>query len=89
MVEHITDDIVFGRIVSEIQRVAKQHIVVVPYRYCWVEPHYGVPFFPLLPYSVKLALVKLLNLSNQKTIVCKDPDYIKKNYRWLTNSQYQ
>jgi ubiquinone/menaquinone biosynthesis C-methylase UbiE len=44
MLEHITEEPVFKRIVSEIRRVAKQYIVVVPYKYCWVEPHYGVPF---------------------------------------------
>ena len=66
MLEHITDDVVFGRIASEIQRVAKQYIVVVPYRYCWIEPHYGVPFFPLFPYPLKLVMVKLFNLSNDR-----------------------
>jgi len=89
MLEHITDEPVFKRIVSELRRVAKQYIVVVPYKYCWVEPHYGVPFFPLLPYSMKLAVVKALNLSNQREVVTRDPDYINKNYRWLSNAEYR
>jgi len=89
MLEHITEESVFKRIVSEIRRIAKQYIVVVPYKYCWVEPHYGIPFFPLLPYSMKLAVVKLLNLSNHRQVVKRDPEYINKNYRWLSNAQYR
>jgi ubiquinone/menaquinone biosynthesis C-methylase UbiE len=89
MLEHITEESAFKRIVSEIRRVAKQYIVVVPYKYCWIEPHYGVPFFPLFPYSMKLAIVKALNLSNHRKFVTTDREYINKNYRWLSNSQYR
>lgn len=89
MLEHITEEPVFKRIVSELRRVAKQYIVVVPYKYCWIEPHYGVPFFPLFPYSIKLAVVKALNLSNHREAVTRDPQYINKNYRWLSNAQYR
>ena len=89
MLEHITEEVSFKRIVSELRRVAKQYVVVVPYRYCWVEPHYGVPFFPLFPYSMKVAIVKALNLSNHREVVARDPEYIKKNYRWLSNAQYR
>jgi cyclopropane fatty-acyl-phospholipid synthase-like methyltransferase len=89
MLEHITEDTVFKRIVSELRRVAKQYTVVVPYRYCWIEPHYGVPFFPLFPYSLKLATVKTLNLSNHRDLVEQDPEYINKHYRWLSNAQYR
>ena len=89
MLEHITEESAFKRIVSEIRRVAKQYIVVVPYKYCWIEPHFGVPFFPLFPYSMKLAVVKALNLSNARESVTKDPEFINKHYRWLSNAQYR
>lgn len=89
MMEHITDELVFRQIVSEMMRVAKQYIVVVPYRYAWIEPHYGVPFFPVFPYSMKLAIVKLFNLSNHRKVVREDPEYINRNFRWLSNSQYK
>jgi len=89
MLEHITEDFPFKCITSEIQRVAKQYIVAVPYKYCWIEPHYGVPFFPLLPYSIKLFIVKVFNLSNHRKILKKDPDYIRKNYKWLSNAEYR
>jgi ubiquinone/menaquinone biosynthesis C-methylase UbiE len=89
MLEHITQELSFKRIASEICRVARQYIVVVPYKYCLVEPHYGVPFFPLLPYAIKLVLVKAFNLSNHRDVVKKDPNYIRKNFRWLSNSEYR
>ena len=41
MLEHITDEAIFRRIVNEIRRVAKQYIVIVPFKYCWIEPHYS------------------------------------------------
>jgi len=89
MLEHITGEIEFKNIVSEIRRVAKQYIVIVPYKYCWIEPHYCIPFFPLFPYSFKLALVKALNLNDHRDLVRRDPDYIKKNFRWLSNAEYR
>jgi hypothetical protein len=89
MLEHITEERVFKRIVSEVRRVAKQYTVVVPYRYCWIEPHYGVPFFPLFPYALKLATVRAFNLSNHRELVEKDPQYINKHFRWLSNTEYK
>jgi hypothetical protein len=89
MLEHITDEVVFKRIVSEIRRIAKQYIVIVPYKYCWIEPHYGIPFFPLLSNSLQLALVKILNLCNHRDIAIKDSSYIKNNYQWRPNPEYR
>jgi Methyltransferase domain len=88
MMEHITDEATFKSIISELMRVSKQYIVAVPYKYCWLEPHYGVPFFPLFPYSLKVAMVKALNLSDHREAVTKDPEYINKHYRWLSNAEY-
>lgn len=89
MLEHITEETVFKRVVSNIKRVGKQYIVIVPYKYCLVEPHYGVPFFPLFPYSVKLKIVKLFNLANHREVVKNDSSYIRKNFLWLSNSEYK
>lgn len=88
MLEHITEQSMFERVVRELRRVARQHIVVVPFKYCWIEPHYGIPFFPLLPYRLKLALIRTLNLSNHREVVKKDPQFVRKEFRWLSNSEY-
>lgn len=89
LLEHITQKRAFNDIVSEIRRVAKQYIVIVPYKYCWIEPHYRVPFFPLFPYSVKLALIKVFNLSNHREVVKSDPNYVNKHFQWLSNAEYR
>ena len=89
MLEHITQELPFMKIVSEIRRVAKQYIVVVPFKYCLIEPHYGVPYFPLLPYSLKLVLIKLFNLCGHRDAVKNDRGYIKNNFKWLSNSEYR
>jgi ubiquinone/menaquinone biosynthesis C-methylase UbiE len=49
---HVIEEKSFKKIVLEIRRVAKQHIVMVPAKICSIEPHYGFPFFPLFPYSI-------------------------------------
>lgn len=64
-------------------------IVIVPYKYALIEPHYGVPLFPIIPYSVKLQIIKLLNLSNHREVVKKDPEYVNKHFKWLSNSEYR
>jgi hypothetical protein len=89
MLEHITEEPTFSRIVAQIRRVARQYIVVVPYKYCWIEPHYGFPFFPLLPYSMQVALVRALNLCGHRQEVRTDYNYIRKNTRWLSNAEYR
>ncbi len=88
MLEHIADDDTYRAIASEIQRVARQYCVVVPYKYCWIEPHYGVPFFPLWPRSWQLGLIKALNLSGQRELIKQRPSFFDKNYRWRSNREY-
>ena len=87
MLEHITDPTVRRQIISEIRRVAEQHLIIVPYRYCTIEPHYGFPYFPVFPYWMQLYFVRIFNLSNHREIVKQDADYINKNYYWPSNKE--
>ena len=89
LLEHVIDDEAFKKTVREIRRVAKQHIVMVPAKVGWIEPHYGFPFFPLFPYSVQIFLVKAFNLSNARKNVKHDPNFIKKGIIWRSNKEYQ
>lgn len=89
MLEHVTDETTRKRIITETMRIAKQYVVVVPYKYGWIEPHYGVPFFPLIPYAMKVSIVKAFDLSGQRDVLLNDPEYINKNYCWLSNKQYK
>lgn len=86
--EHFADDESFARATSEMSRVARQYLLVVPWRYCWIEPHYGVPFFPLLPYSVQRTLVTTFDLSGHGEATRQNPDHIRERNRWRTNREY-
>lgn len=89
MLEHITDKTMFERAVSNIRRVAKQYIVIVPYKFALIEPHYRFPLFPIIPYSAKLKIIKLLNINNHREAIINDPEYVNKHYIWLSNSEYK
>ena len=89
LLEHVTNKKAFKRTALEIRRVAKQYIIIVPNKYCWIEPHYGFPFFPLYPYSIQLLLIKVFNLSNSRDDIKRDPQYIKKHVMWLSNQEFK
>jgi hypothetical protein len=89
LLEHVIEKEAFKKTALEIRRVAKQYIVMVPAKYCSIEPHYGLPFFPLFPYSIQVLLVKAFNLSNARENVKRDPQFIKKGIIWRSNKEYQ
>jgi SAM-dependent methyltransferase len=89
MLEHLTDETAFGRACAEIRRVAAQYLVVVPYRWAWIEPHYGVPFFGALPDRAQRALVSALDLSGHRSVLAKDPQAIRRHTRWRSNREYR
>jgi len=89
LLEHVIEKEAFKKTALEIRRVAKQYIVMVPAKYCSIEPHYGLPFFPLFPYSIQVLLVKIFNLSNARENVKRDPQFIKKGIIWRSNKEYQ
>jgi SAM-dependent methyltransferase len=88
MFEHIVHVETYMAIASEIQRVGRQYIIIAPYKYCLIEPHYGIPFFPLLPYGLKLSIIKAINLSDQRHVIAANSNYVKDNYIWHSNSEY-
>jgi len=87
MLEHITDNDKYYQIVSEIIRVARQYVLVIPYKYALLEPHFGFPFFSVYPYFVQKALVKIFNLSDARKDLKKDPEFIRKRLVWRSNAQ--
>ncbi len=89
LLEHVTEEEAFKQTALEIRRIAKQYIVMVPAKYCSIEPHYGWPLFPLIPYSIQLILIKTFNLSNQRDFVNRDPDNFKNEIIWRSNQEYQ
>ena len=89
LLEHLTGSDEFAAAASEIQRVASQYALVVPFRYAWIEPHYFVPFFPILPRRVQNLFVRLFNLHGQAARVRADPTFIERHVRWRTNAEYR
>ncbi len=87
MLEHIIDDGKYRQVVSEIIRVAKQYIVVIPNKYAPIEPHYVFPLFAIYPHFIQKALVKVFNLSNARKDLQRDPDFIRKRCVWRSSSQ--
>lgn len=88
MMEHICDHITLKKIASEIDRVSKQYIVVVPWKYAWIEPHFRLPFFQLIPHSFQRMIALFLNLHNLRDKISRNPDYILNNYQWLSNKEW-
>ena len=89
MMEHIGHLPDLHKMAQEIHRIAKEYVIVVPYRYALVEPHFKFPFFQLLPTEIQSNLVHTLNLHNLHQKLTKDPLYIKKHFLWLTGKQWQ
>ena len=89
VLEHVTEPAAYLRAVGEIQRVAGQYALVVPYRYAWIEPHYLVPLFPVLPRRVQNGLVRTFDLHGDGAKVRDDPDYVARYVRWRTNAEYR
>ena len=89
LLEHVTDDGAFEAAAREIQRVARQYALVVPYRYCWIEPHYSVPMFPVLPRAVQNGLVRMFDLHGHRTAARRNPRFVESRTRWRTNGAYR
>jgi ubiquinone/menaquinone biosynthesis C-methylase UbiE len=89
MLEHICNREILEKIVTEIIRVSKQYIIIVPWKYAWIEPHFRIPFFQLMPKNLQRALTISLNLHNLGKKVRQDRAYIPKNYQWLSNMEWR
>lgn len=89
MMEHICDPDALAQMASEIRRVSKQWIIVVPWRYAWIEPHFKLPFFQLFPYRVQCALAKAWDLNSERENVQRDPDYLRNTYEWLSTREWK
>lgn len=89
MMEHITEGAVLRRMAEEIDRVGRQYVIVVPWRYAIVEPHFKFPFFQLLPYEAQLGLTRALNLHRAADKVRADPTHIRRQYQWFTSAEWQ
>lgn len=78
VMEHIHPHKKFVKSLKEIERVGKKYAIVVPHRYCFIEPHFQLPFWSFYPKIIKKILIKNFNLGSQKRN--KKGEYQKLNY---------
>jgi 2-polyprenyl-3-methyl-5-hydroxy-6-metoxy-1,4-benzoquinol methylase len=89
LLEHVTEPAAFEAAAREIQRVARQYAVIVPYRFAWIEPHFLVPLFPILPRAVRNALVRIFDLHGYRDEVRADPGFVDRRVTWRSNGAYR
>ncbi|WP_158298662.1 class I SAM-dependent methyltransferase [Sphingomonas psychrotolerans] len=88
MLEHITEPDAFAAACSEIRRVATQWLVIVPWRYAPVEPHYPLPFFGAWPERAQIAGARLFNIGGQRRHLAHDPGFLRRQTVWRTTAEY-
>jgi hypothetical protein len=88
MLEHVTAEESYASAVAGIPRIARQYAIIVPARWTWIEPHYGVPLFPVLPYALQIGLVRAFNLAGHRDAVRRNRDHIRIRNQWRSNAEY-
>jgi hypothetical protein len=62
--EHVGDREEQSRMAREVQRVGKRCCVQVPCRWFPIEPHTGFPFFGVLPFRMKVWLIRHVDIGH-------------------------
>lgn len=88
MLEHICDKKELTKICSEIERISKQFVLVVPWKYAIIEPHFKFPFFQLLNRRVQTELICMLNLHGLRNQAKKGTGFIDERWQWLSNREW-
>lgn len=85
MLEHILGDD-YLRAAREMQRVARSWVVMVPWRWAPIEPHYAFPLFGALPRPAQEWLIRhVLYRDRADDFV----DYHRNNFAWRSMAQYR
>ncbi len=92
MMEHICDPAKLKRIAAEMRRVSKQSLIVVPWKYAWIEPHFKFPFFQLLPWTLQLAVTRAFNCNDLRK-AAQNPEafrtHFNQTYQWLPTNEWK
>ena len=66
VIEHLYNFNNQSKMASEIIRVGQKHIVQTPNKYFFIEPHYLLPFFDIVPEKLKYLILTKTKLSRLK-----------------------
>lgn len=88
MMEHICERSILKQMAREIERVAQQWVIIVPWKYTLIEPHFKFPLFQLLPPSIQKWLTIGLNLHGLEKALRRDHSFISSHYQWLANNEW-
>jgi len=78
VLEHIHPRQKFIKMLKEIERTSKKYAIVVPHKYCFIEPHFNLPFWYFYPDFLKRFLISKFNLGSQ--LRKKDGNYQRLNH---------
>ena len=67
VIEHLYNFENQKKMASEIMRVGQKYIVQTPNKYFFIEPHYLLPFFNIVPEKIKYLILTKTKLSRLKT----------------------
>jgi ubiquinone/menaquinone biosynthesis C-methylase UbiE len=85
MLEHILGD-AYHKAAAEMQRVSKSWLVVVPWRWAPLEPHYAFPLFGAMPNGMQEWLIRhVLHRDRAQDFV----EYHRANFDWRSIAQYK
>jgi SAM-dependent methyltransferase len=64
VIEHLFTFANQARMANEVRRVGKNYVIQTPNRYFPIEPHWLLPMFQFLPFSLKLLLTNKFSLGH-------------------------
>lgn len=84
LLEHIVPKADYDATRKGFQRIGRQYAIVVPYKWAWIEPHYGIPFFGAMPKWLQRFLIRLFNINGHRDKM----DYFENFFIWRSNAEY-
>lgn len=88
VIEHLFTKEAQIKMAGEVRRVGKSYYIQTPNYFFPIEPHWLFPFFQFLPFRLRVALTKKLNLGNYKKAISEEAAIQRvKEVRLLTEKE--
>ena len=83
VIEHLYNFNNQSKMASEIVRVGKKHIVQTPNKYFFIEPHYLLPFFNIVPEIMRVGKKHIVQTPNKYFFL--EPHYLLPFFEFIPN----